>query len=353
MRICVLSSLILAVLSCANAPQINSDNSNKELRVVTINVWSGLDYKGSLKMGAYESREELQNRTGVLVNDLKVLDPDIVALNEANKLPRYARLIAGELNMDRIHHVGLGGLRMGPVGLPSNLREGDVLLARKPLNLSRAGRKQLSGGPVGNFFTFHFSDATQIIGGKITVNGVDVYVFNTHWHSSPYPTEEYFQLLEERYNTNLIDRERYDALKKEALEGQEWRLGEASQAIAFIEKVASSAPVILLGDFNALSDSEEIALLKDAGFRDAHMTAGALPGYTWDERNNSNIKIQREKYPDDFLPEPVQKRIDYIFFRGPELKAVDCRVVLNIPTQGVYPSDHYGVMADFEVSSVE
>jgi len=60
---------------------------------------------------------------------LKELSPDIIAVNEANKLPGYARSLSKELDYDQIHHIGLGGLRIGPIGLPVYLREGDVLLA--------------------------------------------------------------------------------------------------------------------------------------------------------------------------------------------------------------------------------
>ena len=107
--------------------------SAENLRVVTINVWAGLDYKGSLKMGEYQDEDTRALRTRNLVEQLKELDPEIIAVNEANKLPRYARSLSRELGYDRIYHVGLGGLRIGPIGLPVNLREGDVILAKKSL----------------------------------------------------------------------------------------------------------------------------------------------------------------------------------------------------------------------------
>ena len=176
---------------------------SQDLRVVTINVWAGLDYKGSLKMGEYQDPEVRALRTQILVEQLRRIDADVIAVNEANKLPRYARQLAGDLNCDQVYHVGLGGLRAGPVGLPLNLREGDVILARGSLQLKGVGRKQLSGGPVGNFFTCHFADATQVIGGRIVVADREVYVFNTHWHASPFPTEDYFE--------KLADRRDYDA----------------------------------------------------------------------------------------------------------------------------------------------
>jgi endonuclease/exonuclease/phosphatase family metal-dependent hydrolase len=321
----------------------------QNLRVVTINVWAGLDYKGSLKMGEYQDPETRGRRTQLLLEQLRELDPDVIAVNEANKLPRYARLLAREMGYDQIYHVGLGGLRAGPLGLPLNLREGDVILARKELQLESVGRRQLSGGPVGNFFTFHFADATQVIGGRVFVAGRELYVFNTHWHASALPTADYFQQLAERRAAGLIDARRYDELVDEAVEGQKWRLGEARKTVQFIDKIAGQAPVILMGDFNAPSETEEIAVLEEAGFRDAYAEAGELPGYTWDGRQNSNIQLQKRAFPEDFWLEPKQQRIDYIFLRGSGLQVEESEVVLDLPAAGLYPSDHFGVLADFQV----
>ncbi len=340
-RICL---LILSVLiSTATA------GSAETLRVVTINVWAGLDYKGSLKMGEYQDKETHALRTRNLVAQLLELDPDLIAVNEANKLPRYARSLARELDFDQIYHVGLGGLRVGPIGLPVNLREGDVILSKRSRQLRRSGRKQLSGGPVGNFFTFHFADATQIVGARILVAGREVYVFNTHWHASPFPTEQYFRQLAERRDSNRIDEQRYEELVEESVEGRNWRLGEARKTIAFVDKIAGDNPVILMGDFNAVAASQEIGMLKTAGFRDAFEEAGEPPGFTWDGMQNSNIQLQKQAFPEDFWLEPTRKRIDYIFFRGPGLEVTRSEVVLDLPIQGIHPSDHFGVMAELEV----
>lgn len=320
------------------------------LRVVTINVWSGLDYKGSLKMGWYEDARRRELRTRVLVEQLRKLDPDVIAVNEANPLPRYARALARELGCDYTYHVGVGGLRAGPVGLPVNLREGDAILARKSRGLAGAGRKQLSGGPVGNVFTFHFADATQAIAGRIAAGGRRIFVVNTHWHASPPPTAEYLQLLAERLGSGRIDDQTYERLRAEAEEGRQWRLGEARRTVEFIRKAVGEHPVILMGDFNAESDSEEIAVLRAAGFEDAWAAARREPGYTWDGTVNGNIQLQKDAYPEDFWLEPKRNRIDFIFIRGNGLKVRRAEVVLNRPGQGVYPSDHFGVLAEIEVS---
>jgi endonuclease/exonuclease/phosphatase family metal-dependent hydrolase len=335
--------LCTAVWISAEAPA-----GTQNLRVVTINVWAGLDYKGSLKMGEYQPPEVREQRTQILLEQLRELDPGVIALNEANKLPGYARQLGRELGYHQVYHVGLGGLRAGPLGLPLNLREGDVILARESLQLESVGRRQLSGGPVGNFFTFHFTDATQVVGARISLGKRVLYLFNTHWHASPFPTAEYFGRLEERWNAGLIDAEHRDELVAEAVEGREWRLGEARKTLEFIDRVAGGAPVILMGDFNALEDSEEIALVRAAGFRDAYAEKGEPPGYTWDGSVNANIQLQKRIFPEDFWLEPKQQRIDYIFFRGPGLQVKIARVVLNSPREGLFPSDHFGVMADFQ-----
>jgi endonuclease/exonuclease/phosphatase family metal-dependent hydrolase len=338
--------VLSAALAAVSQPLKGDDQS---LTVLTINVWSGLDYRGSLKMGEYEEKAVRQQRTQALIGELQGLSPDVVALNEANKLPRYGRRLARALGYDRVWHVGLGGLRAGPVGIPCNLREGDVLLAHPQLAMRRAGRKQLSGGPVGNFFTAHLKDATQVVAGRILVGERQIFLFCTHWHASPFPTDSYLAELEARRRSGKLDEKAYRKKVAEAKSGVEWRLAEARQSLSFIERVAGGGPAILLGDFNALADSEEIGLLRQAGFVDAYEQAGSGEGFTWDEDGNPNIQLQRRTYPDEVPEDPRNKRIDYVFVRGSGLRVTRARVVLDRPLGGQYPSDHYGLLADIEI----
>jgi endonuclease/exonuclease/phosphatase family metal-dependent hydrolase len=319
------------------------------LRVITINVWSGLDYKGILKMGEYEDHRTRQRRTASLFEQLRMLDPDVVAFNEANPLPRYARRAAKDLGYDPLWHVGLGGVRFGPVGIPTNLREGSVLLARPELHLKPAGRKQLSGGPVGNLFAFHFTDANQIIGGRISLAGRDVFLFTTHWHSSPHPTEAFFAGMEQGRQTGKISPKEYRRILAWTRRGAERRLREARKALSFIEREAAGCPVILLGDLNALANSEEIELLRNAGFVDAFASINSNPQDTWDEDRNTNIHLQGQKRPEWIPWEPRNKRIDYILLRGPGLSVKRAQVVLDQPINGQYVSDHFGVLAEIIV----
>jgi endonuclease/exonuclease/phosphatase family metal-dependent hydrolase len=121
---------------------------------------------------------------------------------------------------------------------------------------------------------------------------------------------------------------------------------QALSVAAFVAEWARAAalPPILVGDLNAESDSREIRFLcgglalegRRASFRDAWRVAGdGQPGLTWDNRNRFAA----------YAGEP-DRRIDYILV-GPGRGTIDAvRLAMNRARDGVFPSDHFGVVAD-------
>lgn len=109
-------------------------------------------------------------------------------------------------------------------------------------------------------------------------------------------------------------------------------------------------PAIVVGDFNAEPDSDEIRFLtgrhvlegRSVYFADAWRYEGEGPGYTFDRRNAYAARVS----------EPP-RRIDYIFVRGPDRarrgEPLRARVCFDAPRDGVWPSDHFGVVADVVV----
>lgn len=110
----------------------------------------------------------------------------------------------------------------------------------------------------------------------------------------------------------------------------------------------STHPPILMGDFNAVPDSEEVRLLTGLSdpptpglvFYDAWQVANAhAPGYTW---HRSNPYTHAALEPD--------RRLDYIFVGRPTAQGVghvkSCRLVGTEPINGFFPSDHFGVLAE-------
>jgi len=333
------------------------------LKVLDINVWSGLDYIGTLTMGEYESDAVREKRYQALLKQIEELDPDVIGVHEANKLPGYAKRLANDIGCAAFHHVGVGGVRLGPGGLPWNLREGDAILVKKKLNPEFVGRRQLSGGYVGKWITFHFADATQILAVRITVNGTPLYVYATHWHASLTDAPAIIAKAELLVKSNAAHSEEYKALQAEIKAGAMWRLSEAEKTLAFVRETAGKSPFILMGDFNAENHSLEIKALLDNGMVDtfAHINPND-PGYTWDPATNLN---QQQHYLSDdptdqadlmaailALDKTLPSRIDYIF-TGPS-KAVDSgqifvkssRVVMKQIIDGVHASDHYGIYTE-------
>jgi endonuclease/exonuclease/phosphatase family metal-dependent hydrolase len=136
-----------------------------------------------------------------------------------------------------------------------------------------------------------------------------------------------------------------------------WQLHDAAlrerqvqELVRFVEaRTDPAAPVgpVVAGDFNAEPDSTAIRYLcglasldgASTYLQDAWRLAGdGGPGFTWDNRN-PHAALDRE--PD--------RRIDYVFsgFHGPSGggRPVECHVVADLPVDGTWPSDHFGVLA--------
>jgi len=316
----------------------------ENITVATLNVWSGLTYDGVFRVGEYEDRATRAFRFDLLAKGLRTLAPDVIALQEANPLPDYANRIGTELNYDMTYDVRQAGVRIGPVGLPTNLREGSVILAARGRGLTPAVTMQLVGPGAGNVSAFQFSAGSQVVGSQIDVGDQTVHVFSTRWTPSPQADRDRLVQLVNEYDEGALAGAELTRLMSEAVAGSERRREEARETVVFINELAGESPVILMGSLYALPDSDEIRLLREAGFVDVWSVVGRGAGYTYDATSNANI-IEHDlaSYPDERV------RYDYIFIRGDGIAARSATVVFGTPTYGVHPSDHYGIVAELRV----
>jgi endonuclease/exonuclease/phosphatase family metal-dependent hydrolase len=110
-------------------------------------------------------------------------------------------------------------------------------------------------------------------------------------------------------------------------------------------------PPIVCGDLNAEPDATEIRFLKGLAsldgrstyLQDAWAVAGdGTAGFTWDNRNRFTA----------LMHEP-NRRIDYVLVGLPDPHGrgivQSARVVLDVPRGDVFPSDHFGVLAEVRV----
>lgn len=135
-----------------------------------------------------------------------------------------------------------------------------------------------------------------------------------------------------------------------------WKFDESSvrqlqvQCIArFVDAVApqDGFPGIVVGDFNAEPDSDEIRFMRGLGslggrsvhFHDAFGHVGKGPGMTFSLKN-----------PFAALLREPDRRIDYVWVRGGDERfrgePLVARVAFDKPEGEAYPSDHFGVYAE-------
>jgi endonuclease/exonuclease/phosphatase family metal-dependent hydrolase len=130
------------------------------------------------------------------------------------------------------------------------------------------------------------------------------------------------------------------------------------QVVAIADHVSELCPIdearlppVLMGDFNADPDSDEIRYLRGSAtvdrksvfFADAWLYGGSGPGYTFDRKNRFAA-----------LAHEPPRRIDYIFVRGPDrlfrgepLSAALAFASSRPGADGeIWPSDHFGVVAE-------
>ncbi|HYP99203.1 MAG TPA: endonuclease/exonuclease/phosphatase family protein [Polyangiaceae bacterium] len=278
------------------------------LRVATINVWN--------KSGPWLSRLPLIRR------ELKRLQPEIVGLQEVLRFrPDSAAGDPLTVHNDQLTEIadGLGYQLAYSVASDygNGLKFGNALLSRHPIIAERSF--QLPGSESGETRSLLYALCQTPHG------SLPVFVTHLNW----------------KFHQGLI-RQR--------------------QVVFIADRVAELSPIggaelppVLMGDFNAAPEADEIRFLtglcaleqKTVYFADAWAFAGQGPGYTYDRANHYAAKAR----------EP-SRRIDYIFVRGPDRQfrgePLTAELAFNTGEQRasetVWPSDHFGVVADLAVT---
>jgi endonuclease/exonuclease/phosphatase family metal-dependent hydrolase len=260
------------------------------LRLVTLNLWN--------EQGPLERRMELCAR------QLAALSPDVIALQEVRQsaaVPNQAATLAAALGMEHAFAVA---------GHWGDGDEGLAILSRHPIVSSDS--RELA----------HATEKERRI------------CLHARLETPSGPLDAYTVHLNYRGTHGQIREDQIVAAEAFMKETPDVRL-----------------PKVLMGDFNARPDSDEIRWLcglRSVGgrrvfFQDAWAHVHPLePGWTWAKAN---------AYTDTMAWLERDRRIDYIFVGAPNLDGsgavIDCRVVLDMPDgEGALPSDHYAVYAE-------
>jgi len=296
------AALALGFLLTVGAAASAGAESTAPLRVVTFNLLHGGPSSGWQGDG-----QHLEERLAMVTRDLRALAPDIVGLQEssiARGRGNVAARLAAALSLHWAHASAtrrVSGIRWfdALVVWAMNFEEGPAILSRWPIieteivELPRCRR---------------FYDPRVLLRAAVATPRGVLQVFSTHTGSDACQVRRIAELVEAR---------------------------------------RGELPAVAVGDFNAADSAESItALARDHGFMDAWRAAGQGP--------SAGLTVwQRVDAPSA----TVSRRVDFIFlvpYGAASARVRNSRVVLDTPERRadgtlLWPSDHYGVLADVDL----
>jgi len=307
MRARLLIPVVLWLCSVGQLPHTASAAGSEAptaLTYVTFNLFHGGAFSG-LGGNAYD----LDGRLEIVAEELRTLQADIVGLQEASRGRERGDVAARLAARLGFHYVyapanprlfASDGLSRAIASL-LGFEEGPAILSRFPVvawhayELPRCGR---------------LIESRSLLSAMLATPWGPLRAFSAHTSGDPCQTRRVAEIV---------------------------RAGQGP------------LPGVLMGDFNAVEESPAIAAFtRDAGLIDAYRTANpGRPGLTvWQRIEEANPTVQR--------------RVDYILVTpgaAVEGRVASSRLVLNTPRslrdgKTLWPSDHYGVAAEIEVSRV-
>jgi endonuclease/exonuclease/phosphatase family metal-dependent hydrolase len=221
-------------------------------------------------------------RIPLLLADMAALQPDLIGLQEC----------VFPIQQDRLLGAAGGGRYVSRRGWAGRPEYGNAVLGRDPLALDDGERIDLGRN----------RSALRVPVTLPSGGGLDFVV--THLHHE--------------------------------VDGRAARREQATALTAWLADV--SGPLVVAGDFNAEPSEPAYEVMREAGFRSAHLEAnGAEPAVTWPSG------IQAPGMDVDGDP----GCLDYIWVRGP-ITVESCRLEFDRPAiddPTLYPSDHFGLSA--------
>lgn len=296
--------LSVTLLATAAASVVTAEPA-RPVRAVTFNMLHGGPASGLRGDG-----EALEERFALAVAGLRELSADVIALQEASEgrgRGNMAARLAAALGMHHVHAPAT--LRILPIPFVNriivtimNFAEGPAILSRYPITGSEVYDLPRCEKPL---------HARVLLGAEVATPWGPLAVFSTHVTRDDCQVTRVAEIVRER---------------------------------------AARGPAVLMGDFNTGETASAITQLDGpGGFVDAFRAANpSAPGHTVWQKPDAEIRT-------------VMRRVDYIFVAGmPAASTVACasRVVLDTPRRDadgrtLWPSDHYGVLADLNLFGIK
>jgi hypothetical protein len=259
-----------------------------------------------------------------------------------------------------------GGKRIGSWGIPVNLKEGLVILARPDLSLTKVDAWKLSGtwGIHTDLFTFHHTEAVIALVAGIRSGPEEIILVNVHLAASPHIPEDMAGFRKKVLAETTMSDDQFGKALKKWRKREQRRFREMEKLLGRLQELPSGAPLIVAGDFNDGPGSRVIQTFMERGrFNEVLAETPEEESCTWDPARNANIAFTssvtnaRGKARKGYellasLASEKCRRLDYIFMHNP-LPAQgpgSGRIVMTKKSDGIMTSDHFGVYGEVTLS---
>jgi len=333
------------------------------MKLITYNVWHGLNGHGIVSFGELEPRGRHEKRILWQLQEIKKLDPDILVLQEMNPVRELSDRFAKDLDMKAIHQVDQSGLRLLGFGIPLNLTNGLTILAKSELRLKKLSGLKLSGpfGFCSDLASIQFQEFRFALISEFTYQGEKITLANVHLHHGPVLTEEFLKDLENLYHQKNITKKEMNHVIAQMKQSVPRRLKELDRLLDWCEKNRRTSKLIIAGDFNDSEDSPLFKKLNSAGLKEAYKKVHPKQkANTWDGSKNKDNHILTNKlfppieyFKNEKLLELLRRhderprRLDYICMTETLVSKVkDACEVFNIEVDGLLGSDHFGIQVE-------
>lgn len=270
------------------------DHERGRIRIATWNLW--------WHFGPWEERQP------AIIETMRAVDADVWCLQEVFRgrdQPDQAQVLADALGGYHFAHESRFDLELFPESL------GNAVLSRWPITGSDVCSL---AAPMG------LDEMRLVLRADIATPEVPIEVFCTHLNFR--------------------------------LDQSDVRQQQVRDLCTFVDRTTErrAFPPIVCGDMNADPESDEMRMLTGLAavpvpklvFIDAWRAGGSGPGMTWDNRNGF---AAHDHEPD--------RRIDYVLVGYPRDAGAGrtgaARLLGTEPVGGVWPSDHFGVVADLHL----
>lgn len=354
----------------------------QRVKVLTFNTLHGLEPSG-LTVKASESKDVRQARLDLQFQQLSVVQPEVMLLQEVNPLPEMAEAYVAAmksfgLHYTEVHQVDACGVRLGPgLAVVPGLNNGLAVLAKAPLRVRKLKGLKLSGGFGGcdDYIGIQTGELRYALIAEVENpdTGRRMLAVSLHLHSGIERNAFFIRKINEAIEQGRVRREDFESIVAAMERDQERRLSEIRLLIKEIQRLQDEGiylGAIVGGDFNFEPDDPEYRELALAGLRDTYTIAHPeTEVYSLDPEHNmiagegvrevpSTLREAMRRLPEsqqEKILEGYQKgisqarRVDFLFVMikpSDPLKGCLRQELFGRPeTVSTRPgSDHYGVL---------